>query len=154
MASRIVRNRNVPLVSDSILTRIGAALMSYRARTQCSQQSLAELLGREDRTSVARWENGSAELGAVPLLRSLHVLDKVYRAEVLAIVGIEPHDIETEPCDPFDLADGVSELLAAIIRRLRDGKLCHNDKLFLAGILEPLLPELNAIVDEARALRS
>jgi transcriptional regulator with XRE-family HTH domain len=154
MSAGTVPNRRAPLVSDTILTRIGAAMMAYRVRTQCSQQTLAELLGREDRKSVASWENGTTELGAVPLLRSLQVLDKPYRAEVLAIVGVEPHDLEAEAGDPFDLADGVSELLAAIVRRLRDGKLCHNDKLFLAGILEPLLPELNAIVDEARALRS
>lgn len=154
MSVGIVRRRNEPLVSDMILTRIGAALMAYRVRTTCSQQSLAELLGREDRKSVASWENGSTELGAVPLLRSLQVLDKPYRAEVLAIVGVEPHDLEPEAGDPFELADGLSSLLTAIIRRLRDGKLCHNDKLFLAGLLEPLLPELNAIVDEARALRS
>ena len=55
--------------------------------------------------------------------------------------------------DGMNLAAGLGHTLSDLIDRLRDGVLCHQDKLALAALFRPVIPQMQALVDEADALR-
>lgn len=86
-------------------------------------------------------------------LYSLHA-DPLALDEVFALLGFEsPRLRAAKRTAPMELAAGLGHGLTELLDRLGDGKLCHNDKLALAALFRPLIPQLSAIVDEADAAR-
>lgn len=53
----------------------------------------------------------------------------------------------------MELAANLGHSLSELIDRLRDGNLCHLDKLALAELFRPAVPSMQAIIDEADAIR-
>ncbi len=73
--------------------------------------------------------------------------------EVLALYGMMLVRRRAVHGSESELLSGLGHTLAEAIDRMRDGKLCHIDKLALADLFRPLIPQMAAIVDEADALR-
>lgn len=52
------------------------------------------------------------------------------------------------PANDMELAAGMGHSVAELIERLRDGHRCHVDTAVLAAMFRPLIPQMQAIVDE------
>lgn len=58
-----------------------------------------------------------------------------------------------DPANDMQLASGLGRSVAELIDRLRDGRRCHIDTAVLAELFRPLIPQMQAIVDEADRAR-
>jgi hypothetical protein len=58
-----------------------------------------------------------------------------------------------EPANDMELASDLGRALAELIDRLRDGKRCHVDTAVLGALFRQIIPEMQAIVDEADGRR-
>lgn len=73
--------------------------------------------------------------------------------ELAALYGVTIRPRKTTSGSDMDLCAGLGAALAEYLHRLADGKICHTDKLAMAALFRPLIPQMAAIVDEADALR-
>ena len=73
--------------------------------------------------------------------------------ELAALYGVTIRPSRSQAGTDMDLCAGLGAALAEYLQRLADGKICHNDKLAMAALFRPLIPQMAAIVDEADALR-
>lgn len=58
-----------------------------------------------------------------------------------------------DPANDMALASGLGHSVAELIDRLSDGKRCHIDTAVMAELFRPLIPQMQAIVDEADRAR-
>lgn len=73
--------------------------------------------------------------------------------EVLSLYGVTIHSKVSNAANDMELAAGLGHGLSELIDRLRDGKRCHLDTLALAELFRHVIPQLQAIVDEADSIR-
>lgn len=73
--------------------------------------------------------------------------------EVFRLYGLAVRPARVTSGTDMDLCAGLGHALAEYLSRLADGKICHTDKLAMAALFRPLIPQMAAIVDEADALR-
>ncbi len=74
--------------------------------------------------------------------------------EVFALYGLNsPARRITESGSDMSLCAGLGNALAEYLKRLADGTICHTDKLAMAALFRPLLPQMAALVDEADAIK-
>ncbi len=73
--------------------------------------------------------------------------------ELASLYGVRVVPKFSRRASGMELAASLGHSLSELIDRLRDGKLCHLDTLALAELFRPAIPSMQAIVDEADALR-
>ena len=82
------------------------------------------------------------------LLFDITALDEVMRA-----VGCKITPNHSQAANDMELAAGLSHGLSEFIDRLRDGRRCHIDTAVLAELFRQIIPQMQAIVDEADHMR-
>ena len=95
---------------------------------------------------------GNLANGSFPRADRLHNL-KALDPDALATVDALYRPEKPQAANDMELAAGLGHSLSELIDRLRDGKRCHLDTLALAELFRPIIPQLQAVVDEADVLR-
>jgi hypothetical protein len=104
--------------------------------------------GDMDAVTVRRGISGPSLPAAENLLNSL-VADPTALNETLALYGLIATPKQAQAANDMALAAGLGHGLAELIERLRDGKRCHVDTAVLAALFRELIPQMQAVVDEA-----
>jgi hypothetical protein len=99
-----------------------------------------------DPVTVRRGIAGPSLPAAENLLNSL-AADPTALNEALALYGLIATPKTAEAANDLALATGMSSALAEYLRRIADGKRCHIDEAILAELFRPLIPQMQAIVD-------
>lgn len=73
--------------------------------------------------------------------------------ELFALYGVSINSRLPVNVTDAELTSRLGHTLADLIDRMSDGHLCHRDKLALAELFRPLIPQMQGIVDEADRLR-
>lgn len=105
-----------------------------------------------DAVTVRRGISGPSLPAAENLLNSL-AADPTALDEVLKLYGLRAVQNVSEAANDMELAAGLGHGLSELIDRLRDGKRCHVDTAILAALFRELIPQMQAVVDEADARR-
>ena len=105
-----------------------------------------------DVVTVNRALTGPSLPAAENLLNSL-AADPSALDEVLALYGLSVRPAYAKGGSDMELAARLGHSLSELIDRLRDGKRCHLDTLALSELFRPLIPHLQAVVDEADEMR-
>lgn len=74
--------------------------------------------------------------------------------ELAALYGVRFVPCISSATSDMELAGGLGRSLAELIDRLSDGNRCHLDTLALGALFRPLIPQMQAVVDEADAIRT
>lgn len=106
-----------------------------------------------DVVTINRALTGPSLPAADNLLNSL-AADPSALDEVLALYGLSARPAFSKRTSDMELAAGLGHSLSELIDRLRDGKRCHLDTLALAELFRPLMPQMQAVIDEADAMRT
>lgn len=105
-----------------------------------------------DEVTISRAMKGPSLPSAEHLLNSL-AADPSALDEVLKLYGLSARPIKTQAANDMELAAGLGHALSELIDRLRDGTFCHNDKLAVAVFFRALIPQMQAVIDEADHIR-
>ncbi|MEN9924045.1 MAG: hypothetical protein RL268_171 [Pseudomonadota bacterium] len=105
-----------------------------------------------DEVTISRAMRGPSLPSAEHLLNSL-CADQSALDEVLALYGLAIKPRVSQAANDMELAAGLGHGLSELIDRLRDGRRCHLDTLALAELFRRVIPQLQAIVDEADSIR-
>lgn len=105
-----------------------------------------------DEVTISRAMRGPSLPSAEHLLNSL-CADATALDEVLALYGLTIKPKQSQAANDMELAAGLGHGLSELIDRLRDGKRCHLDTLALAELFRRIIPQMQAIVDEADQIR-
>lgn len=73
--------------------------------------------------------------------------------ELASLYGVCITPRTTKGGATMELAAGLGRGLSELIERLADGECCHIDKLALSELFRPLIPQMQAVVDEADKIR-
>lgn len=134
-------------------TKLSAAISAgwSRCAHDMGQGSFADAADM-DSVTVRRGISGPSLPSAENLLNSL-AADKTALNEVLALYGLEARSKLSQAANDMEIAAGLGHGLSELIDRLRDGKRCHLDTLALGEVFRRVIPQLQAIVDEADHIR-
>lgn len=105
-----------------------------------------------DEVTISRAMRGPSLPSAEHLLNSL-CADLSALDEVLALYGLSVTARNPAAANDMELAAGLGHSLSELIDRMRDGKRCHLDTLALGELFRRVIPQLQAIVDEADSIR-
>lgn len=105
-----------------------------------------------DVVTINRALTGPSLPAAENLLNSL-AADPSALDEVLALYGLRLCPAFSKSANDMELAAGLGHSLSELIDRIRDGTRCHLDTLALAELFRPLMPQMQAVIDEADAMR-
>lgn len=103
-----------------------------------------------DSVTVRRGIAGPSLPSAENLLNSL-AANPTALDEVLALYGLQATDKTASPANDMDLVASLMGAAAEYLERIRDLKRCHVDTAILAKLFRPLIPQMQAIVDEDNA---
>lgn len=146
-------DKQVCRVKPQSKTKLSAALSAAWSRVANTLGKGAFADAAEfDVVTVNRALVGPSLPAAENLLNSL-VADPTALDEVLALYGLSVRPAYSKRTSDMELASGLGRSLSELIERLRDGKRCHIDTLALAELFRPLIPQMQAVVDEADAIR-
>ncbi len=134
-----------PVSKSKLSAALGAAW--GRVANSIGRGTLADKAGMDEQT-VKRAVSGPSLPAAEHLLNSL-VADPTALQEVLALYGVKAVPLVAEPANDMSLATALAQSVAEYLSRLADGKRCHIDTGVLANLFRPLIPQMQAIVDEA-----
>lgn len=98
--------------------------------------------------TVEKWL-AEASLPDVDCLLNMSDEDPAVMRLLLSEKGWSLTPSMAEPANDMALAAGLGHSVAELIDRLRDGRRCHIDTGVLAALFRPLIPQMQAIVDEA-----
>lgn len=134
----------VPQSKTRLSSAIGAAW--GRVANRMGKGSFADKMHSCTKT-VDRALTGPSLPDAENLLNSL-AADHSALDEVFALYGLQVRLKEAEAANDMDLVTSLSATVAEYLQRLSDGKRCHIDTAVLAELFRPLIPQMQAIVDE------
>lgn len=150
MASRAKQVCHIAPASKSKLSAaLGAAW--GRVANEVGKGKFADDAGF-DAITINRALTGPSLPSAEHLLNSL-AADPTALDEVMALYGLALRPVRVTSGTDMELCAGLGNALAEYLHRLADGKICHTDKLAMAALFRPLIPQMAAIVDEADAIR-
>ncbi len=141
--------RKKPVSKTKLSAAIGAAW--GRVANKMGKGAFADA-AEFDQVTINRALTGPSLPSAEHLLNSL-AADPTSLTEVLALYGLKASPAIADPANDFALAAELGHTLAELIDRLRDGKRCHVDTAVLAALFRHLIPQMQAVVDEADARR-
>lgn len=81
------------------------------------------------------------------------VADETALDEILGEYGFLLRRKNSDAANDMDLAAGLGHSVAELIDRLKDGHRCHVDTAILGALFRELIPQMQAVVDEADAMR-
>ncbi len=139
----------VPASKSKLSAALGAAW--GRVSNDVGKGKFADDAGF-DTITINRALTGPSLPSAEHLLNSL-AADPTALDEVMHLYGLTVRPLHPAPGTDMELCAGLGNALAEYLSRLADGKICHGDKLAMAALFRPLIPQMAAIVDEADALR-
>lgn len=149
MATNHVRPKVAPAKSD-----VSAALSVAWARTSRSvgKGAMADKLGSSTKT-IDRALTGESlpelHTGLASLLADAAALD-----EVFALYGFDPpRSRHAQAANDMATVSSLSSVVATFCDALKDGTRNHTETLALADLIRALMPNLEAILDEAGKLR-
>lgn len=130
-------------------TRLSAALSASWGRVSngLSKGVFAERM-EVDVVTINRALAGPSLPAAEHLLNSL-AADATALQEVLALYGLKAVPITADAANDMDLVTDLSRTVAEYLARIADGKRCHIDTAVLANLFRPIIPQMQAIVDES-----
>jgi hypothetical protein len=130
-------------------TKLSAAVSAgwSRAANKLGQGAFADAADM-DSVTVRRGISGPSLPAGENLLNSL-AADPTALNEALALYGLIATPKQAQAANDMALAAGLGHGLAELIERLRDGKRCHVDTAILAALFRELIPQMQAVVDEA-----
>lgn len=105
-----------------------------------------------DEITIGRAMKGPSLPCAEHLLNSL-AADPSALDEVASLYGLAIRPKQSKAANDMELAAGLGHSLSELINRLRDGNRCHLDTLALSELFRPIIPQLQAVVDEADQIR-
>lgn len=105
-----------------------------------------------DEVTISRAMRGPSLPSAEHLLNSL-VADPTALNEALALYGLIAAPKNAQAANDMDLVTSLSGSVAEYLKCIADGKRCHVDTAVLAQLFRPLIPQMQAIVDEADRIK-
>lgn len=135
----------LPVSKSKLSAAVGAAW--GRVANSIGRGSLADKAGMDEQT-VKRAVAGPSLPAAEHLLNSL-VADPTALQEVLALYGLKAVPATASAANDMDLVTDLSRTVAEYLARIADGKRCHIDTAVLANLFRPIIPQMQAIVDES-----
>lgn len=129
-------------------TKLSSAISAAWGRVSNSlgKGAFADKMDASTKT-IDRALTGPSLPDAENLLNSL-AADPSALDEVLALYGLQVRIKKAEAANDMDLVASLSGTVAEYLERIRDGKRCHVDTAVLAKLFRPLIPQMQAIVDE------
>ncbi|MBY8333146.1 hypothetical protein [Qipengyuania pacifica] len=119
-----------------------------RVSNALGKGTFADKAGFGDTVTINRALTGPSLPSSENLLNSL-AADPNALEEVFALYGLDsPRPKNAQPANDMDLVTNLSGTVAEYLQRLADGKRCHVDTAVLAKLFRPLIPQMQAIVDE------
>ena len=139
-----------PISKTKLSTAIGAAW--GRVANKLGKGSMADRMEVNAKT-IDRAMAGPSLPDAENLLNSL-IADPSALDEVLKLYGLKVVPNVANAANDMALVTSLSGTVAEYLQRIADGKRCHVDTAVLAELFRPLLPQMQAIVDEHDARRA
>lgn len=136
--------RRNPVSKTKLSSAISAAW--GRVSNTMGKGAFADKMEASTKT-IDRALTGPSLPDAENLLNSL-AADPSALDEVLALYGLQVRLKQAEAANDMDLVASLSTTVAEYLERLRDGKRCHVDTAVLAQLFRPLIPQMQAIVDQ------
>lgn len=137
--------RKVPVSKTKLSAALGAAW--GRVSNGLTKGVFAERM-EVDVVTINRALAGPSLPAAEHLLNSL-AADQTALQEVLALYGLKAVPVVAEAANDMGLATALAQSVAEYLARIADGKRCHIDTAVLANLFRPLIPQMQAIVDES-----
>ena len=142
------RNTVVPNVAPVPEHKFHAAMMLDISRmiAEHGRDVVSSALG------ISTRQIGNLANGSFPRADHLHNL-KSLDPDALATVDALYSPDKPKAANDMELASGIGHALAEMIDRLSDGKRCHLDTLAMAELFRRIIPQMQAIVNEADEIR-
>ncbi len=128
-------------VSDALASGLSRAVVAAGGKGAC-----ADRLEVEPKT-LGRWMAGDT-MPELHLAAGALAIDKTALNDVLGIYGLTATPKVAEPANDMALVGALSNSVTEFLRLIADGKRCHIDTAVLATLFRPLIPQMQAIVDE------
>ncbi|PZT91970.1 MAG: hypothetical protein DI625_14650 [Sphingomonas sp.] len=128
-------------VSDAIASGLHRAIKAAGGKGACADRM------EVDPKTLNRQLSGESTLDATNMLAMLSV-DRTSMNDALALYGLIATPKTAQAANDMELLASLTGAGAEMVRRLLDGLLCHKDKAALAELFRPLIPAMQAIVDE------
>lgn len=142
--------RKAPHITNARAIEVAGDAVSASVKN-VGKDKLAKSADVTTRT-IEKWmAHGS--LPSVDCLLNMSAEDPAILRAVVALGGWNLTPQSANPANDMELAAGLGHGLSELIDRLRDGRRCHIDTVVLAELFRQLIPQMQAIVDEADALR-
>jgi len=135
-----------PISEQQFHTALVAGLGRVAQKT--GRGALADKSGRTTRALDKLFSGASTDTSGRGLLDFLNA-DATALDEVAALYGFCLTPRRADPANDMDLVTNLSRTVAEYLGRIADGKRCHIDTAVLANLFRPLIPQMQAIVDES-----
>lgn len=119
-----------------------------RVAAKTGRGALADRSGRTTRALDKLFAGDTADTSGRGLFDFLNA-DETALDEVAALYGVCLTPKRANPANDMDLVTDLSRTVAEYLARIADGKRCHIDTAVLANLFRPIIPQMQAIVDES-----